>query len=150
MPSLRARGNTNYEAAFQDLLRRIPVDVAELKAQRYGLYRPTVFFLSDGQPNAGNWQAAHKRLVDRSAQGWAPNIIACGLGTANPHAILQVATNERYAFVAIEGAQLGPSIGHFCTELTQSIVNSALAAVGGAAPEVEFQPEGFRMVLDVI
>lgn len=151
LPELKARRQTSYQAAFQDLLERIPLDVKELKGQRYGLYRPTVFFLSDGQPDPRDrWKEPYARLTDRSQVPWAPNIIACGIGDADARIIGEVATDPRYAFVAVAGADVGPSIGEFCTELTQSIVKSALAVTQGSAPEVEFQPSGFRMVMDVI
>ena len=50
LPQLAIRGGTSYEAAFNDLIRRVPGDIKALKADGYAVHRPAVFFLSDGQP----------------------------------------------------------------------------------------------------
>src|ERR1022692_840895 len=61
LPQLKSRGSTSYSAAFLDLLKRIPQDVATLKQEGYLIHRPAVFFLSDGQPNEQNWRDAHNQ-----------------------------------------------------------------------------------------
>jgi uncharacterized protein YegL len=152
LPKVEALEWTNYEAAFEHLLHCIPRDVAELKAQRYQVHRPAVFFLSDGQPNrGGDWKAARARLLDRSITPAAPNIIACGIGAEiSAAAMLEVATRPDFAFVSIKGSDVGASIARFFTALTSSVVASA-RAVGTAAPELVVQrPEGFTMAIDVI
>src|SRR5262245_49622219 len=91
MPQLASGGVTNYAAAFEALLRQIPTDVTTLKNQQYQVHRPVVVLLSDGQPTDAQgqpadpavWRDAHRRLVDRSANPVAPNIIACGIGQAD-------------------------------------------------------------------
>lgn len=151
LPELTSRGLTNYTAAFETLLHRIPQDVAALKAEQFQVHRPAVFFLSDGQPSDGaDWHASHQRLVDRNHTPAAPNIIACGIGDAEPQTILDVATHPDFAFVAIEGVKVGAAIAKFCTALTKSIVASG-RSLGSSSPElVVDKPEGFRMAIDVI
>src|SRR5579875_2203095 len=61
LPELMSRGSTDYQAAFQDLLTRIPQDIVTLKSSGYLVHRPAVFFLSDGQPNQDNWHQAHQQ-----------------------------------------------------------------------------------------
>ena len=46
LPELRIRSTTNYEAAFQDLLGRIPQDIRTLKGGGYLVHRPAVFSIS--------------------------------------------------------------------------------------------------------
>jgi uncharacterized protein YegL len=152
LPTVQSRGATSFNAAFQLLLRQIPTDVATLKSQRYAIHRPAVFFLSDGQPSDGDfWTDSHRRLVDRASFSAAPNIIACGIGTAEAATILQVATQQEYAFVTIAGADIGTAIAKFCTALTRSIIASGRSMrPDGTAELVVDRPDGFRMAIDVI
>ncbi|MFJ8432580.1 VWA domain-containing protein [Kitasatospora sp. NPDC094019] len=144
-------GGTSYRAAFQELLTRIPQDIAELKRDGYTVYRPTVFFLSDGQPSGNeDWNGVHRQLTDRAATTGAPNIAAFGIGEADAATILSVATDRNYAFVAIPGADIGAAITKFCSALTTSIVSSGLALASGQAELVVDRPEGFRMAIDVV
>jgi uncharacterized protein YegL len=151
LPPLVSRGATSYGAAFAALEQQIPVDVAHLKAQQYGVHRPAVFFISDGKASDGNrWWPIHERLTDRYRTTGAPNIIACGIGDAEPDAILRVATQPDFAFVAIAGANIGGAIAKFCAALTKSVVASGRAMANGNAELVVDKPEGFRMAIDVV
>lgn len=144
-------GGTSYRSVFQELSTRIPQDVAELKADGYTVYRPAVFFLSDGQPSGNeDWIGAHRQLTDRSVTKGAPNIAAFGIGDAEAATILSVATSRDYAFVAIPGADVGSAITKFCSALTTSIVSSGLSLSSGQAELVVDKPEGFRMAIDVV
>jgi uncharacterized protein YegL len=150
MPQLSAWGGTSYQAAFTDLLTRIPGDVATLKGQGYRVHRPAVFFLSDGQPNPEDWRTPHAQLTNRAVTPTAPNIIACGIGTADAATILAVATNPDYAFVAIKGVDVGVSIAKFCTALTQSIIQS-VSSLDSGQPELKMdKPTGFTMAIDEV
>lgn len=151
LPELFSRGATNYSKAFAALLRHIPQDVASLKRDQFQVHRPAVFFLSDGQPSDGvSWRQPHRQLTDKSTNRAAPNIIACGIGHAEPETILAVATQQDFAFVAIEGTQVGAAIAKFCTALTKSIVASGQSLTTSNPELVVDKPEGFRMAIDVI
>jgi uncharacterized protein YegL len=151
LPPLVSRGATSYSAAFAALEQQIPVDVRHLKAQQYGVHRPAVFFLSDGRASDGNrWWPVHERLTDRYRTSGAPNIIACGIGDAEPDAILRVATQPDFAFVAIAGVDIGSAIAKFCSALTKSVVASGRSMADGTAELVVDRPDGFRMAIDVV
>ena len=150
LPELKIRSTTNYQAAFQDLLTRIPKDIASLKGGGYLVHRPAVFFLSDGQPNSDNWHKPHQVLTDKSATPAAPNIIACGVGSVLPDTILQVATKQEFAFVSVPGADIGRAIAKFFTALTASIVQSGRSLTSGSPELIVEKPEGFRMAIDVV
>jgi uncharacterized protein YegL len=55
VPHLAVRSGTNYGAAFHRLAETIESDRASLKAQGYKAYRPCAFFLTDGEPQDGDW-----------------------------------------------------------------------------------------------
>ncbi|WP_253866464.1 hypothetical protein [Micromonospora sp. WMMA2032] len=150
LPTLCARGRTNYRAAFFALRQRIPQDVKALKKEGYAVHRPAVFLLSDGQPSDDQWLDVYRQLVDRAVIAAAPNVIAFGIGDAGVKTILEVATQPEYAFVAIAGVDVGAAISQFCTALTTSMVESG-RSMDSAQPElVVQQPAGFRMAVDVI
>lgn len=150
-PRLTTRGTTSYATAFDDLRQRIPKDVAALKAEGYRVHRPAVFFLSDGVPNGGeDWRATHKRLTDRSVVLAAPNIIACGIGEADPVVIAEVASTPEFGFIADHGVNVGHAIAKFCTALTKSIIASGRSLSSGAAQLVVERPDSFTMAIDVI
>jgi uncharacterized protein YegL len=144
IPALNANGGTDYEAAFIKLRATIDADVAELKRQGHQVFRPAVFFLSDGYPNNNNWQTAYKALTD---EAWRqhPNILAFGFGDADEPTIRQIATAK--AFMAND--QLGPAdaLREFAKSLIRSIVNSGTQsgadASGGATLVMPNQVPGF-------
>ena len=78
IPALQVVGGTSYSSAFDLLYDTIADDVQRLKANGDQVFRPAVFFLSDGQPG-DNWEASYKRVTDR---GWSlhPNVLAFGFG----------------------------------------------------------------------
>jgi uncharacterized protein YegL len=149
-PRLTIRSSTNYEAVFEDLLRRIPRDVNTLKSDDYIVHRPAVFFLSDGQPNDSAWIEPHQRLTSKARTPAAPNIIACGVGDVTAETILQVATQQEFALVAIPGTDIGSAIAKFFVALTASIVKSGSALNSSDPKLVVEKPETFTLAIDVL
>lgn len=152
LPTLSTRGNTSYRSAFETLRSKIPTDVAALKAEGYLVNRPAVFFLSDGHPNADSeesWKTALEALKANTFRE-RPNILAFGIGQADPSIILTVASKQDFAFQAAAGTDTGVAIAKFCEALTQSVVNSAQALAGGKAELQGEKPEGFKMAIDLI
>jgi uncharacterized protein YegL len=56
VPALSVRFATNYGAAFMELQRTITDDIRTLKQQSLKVYRPCVFFLTDGIPTDRDWE----------------------------------------------------------------------------------------------
>ena len=129
IPALTVKGGTNYSSAFDLLYDTIAEDVKQLKASGDQVYRPAVFFLSDGQPG-DNWEGSYKRLIDPS---WTyhPNILAFGFGDVDARTLQHVATAR--AFVA--DGSMGPdeALREFAQSLIQSIVNSGSKPAQGGA-----------------
>jgi uncharacterized protein YegL len=147
MPKLSAGGGTNYEAAFTTLRKTIETDVNSLKQAGNTVYRPAVFFLSDGHPNRNNWQQAFQSLT---AADWRPrpNILAFGFGSADENVIRQVATTR--AFMA--NGTIGPAdaLREFAQSLIRSIVNSVTPSAsnpgGGANLSMPDNVPGFTNI----
>jgi uncharacterized protein YegL len=148
MPTLAARGMTSYVAAFNELGYRISVDIPTLKSQGFRVHRPAVFFLTDGQPNRNeDWRAARANLL---AQQAAPNIIAFGIGDADPATVSQLATKPDYAWIAERGVETGVAVSEFVVSLTQSVISSGQGMAAGAGALQLEKPEGFTLAVDVV
>jgi uncharacterized protein YegL len=145
LPSLSPRGRgTSYASAFEALRHMIPGDIALLKGSGYQVHRPTVFFLSDGLPTEkeANWQAALSALKDDQFRQ-RPNILAFGVGDADPAIIAQLATAPRYAFAMTDGVSTAGAIAEFAASMLNSMVASAERLDRGDQ-SIEFEkPEGF-------
>ena len=80
MPGMQARGVTNYGSVF-DLLKQVIVrDIANLKSQGFEVFRPAVFFITDGEPTDDPaWENSYRSLMDKATFRQYPNIIAFGV-----------------------------------------------------------------------
>jgi uncharacterized protein YegL len=152
MPALRANGGTDYTAAFVKLRQTIESDVQSLKGQGHDVFRPAVFFLSDGQPNDDQWHGAYRSVIDPSWKAH-PNILAFGFGQADVQTIQQIATHK--AFIA--NGTLGPAqaLREFAQSLIKSVVRSGAQSAadpsGGATLVMPNDVPGFTSLpADVI
>ena len=145
LPTLAPRGRgTSYASALEALRQTIPADVALLKGNGYQVHRPSVFFLSDGLPTekADKWQARLAELKDPSFRE-RPNILAFGVGEADPEVIGQLASSPRYGFMMTQGASTAGAIAEFAASMLNSMVASAERLDRGEHT-IEFEkPEGF-------
>lgn len=97
IPEIMVEGGTNFAAGFRELRNAIDSGMASLP-KGTPVYRPVVFFMSDGEHMAHeDWNAALGQLEDKSWK-FAPEIVAFGFGSANREVIRRVAT--RFSFEA--------------------------------------------------
>jgi uncharacterized protein YegL len=95
IPEIMVEGATNFAAGFREVKQAINSGIGGLP-KGTPLYRPVVFFMSDGAHMAAeDWAPALAELRDKSWK-FAPEIVAFGFGDANDEVIKQVAT--RFAF----------------------------------------------------
>jgi uncharacterized protein YegL len=122
VPGLQANGGTNYAVAFETLREAITQDVERLKKEGHQVYRPAVFFLSDGMPNGNTpWHEAFKGLTDPSWNA-RPNILAFGIGEADESVIRQVGTQR--AFMVDKSLTPAQALAEFAKSLIRSMLNS--------------------------
>ena len=122
MPGCTAKGMTNYGEAFNLLRVVISRDIANMKSQGIQVYRPAVFFITDGEPT-DDWEANHRALSDKNVNPQAPHIIAFGVAGANPAVIGKIGTKA--AFIANQGVDPGNALKEILKSLTNTIVNSS-------------------------
>src|ERR1700733_11296402 len=145
LPTLAPRGRgTSYASALEALRQTIPADVALLKSTGYQVHRPSVFFLSDGLPTdkADKWRARLDELKDPGFRE-RPNVLAFGVGDADPDVIRDLATSPGYGFMMTTGASTAGAIAEFASSMLNSMVASAERLDRGEQT-IEFEkPEGF-------
>ncbi len=146
LPALDASGLTSYGKAFSLLRQAIDRDVQGLKAEGHDVYRPVVFFLSDGEPTDSDWEQPYQELL---ASAFRPHIIAFGITEGADRAVIaHVATFK--AFMQADGnADVAPALREFAASLTRSIVRSvsgATAAGAGMSLQVDDHVPGFTAV----
>ena len=122
MPGCAAKGMTNYGEAFNLLRVVIARDIANMKSQGIQVYRPAVFFITDGDPT-DDWEANHRALTDKNINPQAPHIVAFGVAGANPAVIGKIGTKA--AFIANQGVDPGNALKEILKSLTNTIVNSS-------------------------
>ena len=130
MPRLEPSRATNYRAAFDFIAGAIPHDMEWFKNRGAQIYRPAVFFITDGQPSLDNWHHAHRRLTDPSFV-YRPNIVAFGFGEVERRTLAQVATFK--AFAANDGESPAEVLRTIVRTLTKSIMVSSRNAAAGEA-----------------
>jgi uncharacterized protein YegL len=108
-PELPEMGRgTNFGPAFTLLREAIDRDVRGLKAQRVGVHRPIVFFLSDGQPtDPVTWPTAYAALTDPT---WTarPHMIAFGVGDADQDTLGRIGTFR--TFLGRDGVRMSTAL----------------------------------------
>jgi uncharacterized protein YegL len=143
LPTLSPRGRgTSYAAALEALRHAIPGDIALLGSSGYQVHRPTVFFLSDGQPTEREtrWR---EELDQLGALREHPNVLAFGVGEAESKVIQRLASSPRYGFMMTDGVSTAGAIAEFASAMLNSMVSSAERLDRGERT-IEFEkPEGF-------
>jgi hypothetical protein len=96
LPTFIAGGGTNYGAAFREYHRAFETDRARLKAEGKKVYRPCVFFLSDGAPADSDYKQTFDSLlaydpVTRQGNKAYPYVISFGFRDAPEHVIRNLA-----------------------------------------------------------
>lgn len=139
VPTFSARGGTSYAAAFRLLRQEIDKDLAQLKSDNYRVYRPAIFFITDGEPTdqAQELRSAFEALTDPSFRA-RPNIIPFGVGQATKEMlepwVFPKAGDKKpmRSYVARDGIDPATAINQVAEILISSIVASANSVnVGG-------------------
>ena len=147
IPQLKERGGTSFAAAFRLLRTEIDNDVTTLKRDGYKVFRPAVFFITDGQPtdDAASLQAAFGDLTARTFR-YRPNIIPFGVGDATkasvaPWIFPQAGEKQMRSYVAKDGANPAKAITEMAHLLISSILASATSATDPGATAALVLPE---------
>ncbi len=118
LPALRVGGPTAYGPALRLLGQRIEQDAHRLRDQGVRPRRPIVFFITDGAPTDMSWER-DLALLTSEDNPWRPQIIAIGIGSADPDVLSRVGTAA--ALVAVEKTSPVEALRTLATAMTASV-----------------------------
>lgn len=138
--TFEASSGTSFSEVFKLLKSQMEADYSSLKADGYKVYRPAVFFITDGEP-LDNPESAFAELVDPNFDR-RPNLSVFGLGPNVPHEVVETYTaGKGRAFLTADGSGAAEALGGFIEILMQSIVSSTAKVSSGDASEDD---DGFK------
>lgn len=137
--AFEAGGATSYETVFDLLARALPVELKSLASRGHAVYRPTVFFFSDGTPtdDPASWRGARDRLTTNAD---APNIVSFGIGDADATVIRDVAYGRGTAFLAHEGNDAASVLPHALDAILHATLDSFAIAPNVSNPMPPLRP----------
>jgi uncharacterized protein YegL len=158
-PVLGAELGTNYGAAFRELAQTIAYDNQSLKYQGYKVYRPCVFFLTDGMPLDDDWEEAFRTTLTYdldTGQGMKghPIFVPFGFDRARPSILAQLAYppgRGKWHFAVDANPAL--ALKELLDVITKTVVNSSLTSLtkpafvpppvppGGAIVQGDYDPD---------
>jgi uncharacterized protein YegL len=152
MPTLVAGGTTNYSAAFSLVRQVIPKDVANLKNEGFKVFRPVMFFMTDGSPTDQygspadqSWQTTLEELrPPKFRQG--PTIVAIGFGSADPVIIREIGSGRGGAFMISDAISAPDAIRSIWSPLTSMVTATVISSSGDSeAPPIQVPPEWLNL-----
>ncbi|MCD2196143.1 VWA domain-containing protein [Actinomycetospora endophytica] len=158
LPTMKVRGRTSYASAFWLLRSEIESDIKQLKADGFAVFRPAVFFLTDGLPTDKPtvWRDAFADLTHwdkQTQQGFRtyPNIIPCGVGQADPAVLRELihpaeGAKRMQMYLMEQGGDAARAISAIAEILVSSVVASGQSMTQGGTglvlPEKALLPVG--------
>lgn len=128
VPTLTASGTTDYGRAFARIYDEINVAVPSLAGPKIGVFRPTVFFITDGEDNGdqGQRDQAWDKLVDPSFK-LHPNFFTFGVAEATKglDELKRFKSGHGLVAVAKDPDKAVEGLTEIMNKLVQSIVSSS-------------------------
>lgn len=134
-PTLQLGTHTSYVTAIDALVDDVAADVAKLKRENKAVFRPCVFFITDGDPTDSDSRldAAIERLTGTDP---VPNVIPIGVGDASDDKLKRLATNGYPAWKA--SGDVGPAMAEVAKALVRSVVASVRNSQRDVGDEAAF------------
>ncbi|MEU8007717.1 VWA domain-containing protein [Catellatospora sp. NPDC049111] len=148
LPQLTASGGTEYGPALREFHQKFQADRARLKGEGKRVYRPCVYFLTDGEPNNKNYLKDFTSLITKEHNEAYPYVCAFGFRDATAATLQTVAypnfgeqnKRGRY-FIAKQSAKITELLTSMVGVLAQSILQSGHSAQAGAPVVAMPQPQ---------
>jgi uncharacterized protein YegL len=143
-PQLVSGGLTNYGPAFREFHRAFEADRTRLRGEGKRVFRPCVFFLTDGEPTDGDYAEVFRALLGydpATQQGYKayPYMTVFGFREATAETLATITypnfgdKRGRY-FLAQDGATVPDLLRVVAGAIATSVVGSAYS-VGGGLPQ---------------
>jgi uncharacterized protein YegL len=140
-PTLVSGGLTNFGPAFREFHRAFEVDRVRLKGEGKRIFRPCVFFLTDGEPTDGDYAQVFASLLGydpatKQGNPRYPYVTAFGFREAAAETMATITYPDfgekrgRY-FLAQQGAAISDLLVAIGGAIATSVIGSALSADSG-------------------
>ena len=141
LPSFRIQSRTNFGDALRLLREVIERDVTELRGQGFQVYRPVVFFYTDGHHLESHFGPFDADLANLKSSPFVPNIFAFGVGDdVDENSIRRIATVKAYFQKAGDPVHLPDLIGDIIMRITQTVIQTVSGTIHAAATGVAPAP----------
>ena len=144
LPVFIAGGGTNYGAAFHEYHRAFEADRARLKAEGKKVYRPCVFFLSDGAPLDSDYRQTFDSLlgydpVTHMGNRAYPYVISFGFRDAPEHVMRNLAYPDfgqrRGRWFRARTSRVGELLEAVASAIGKTVISSG-ASVATGVPQI--------------
>lgn len=139
-PNLRGMGGTNYSAAFAEFRQSFDADRRRLYKAGDQVFRPCIFFLTDGEPTDANWHADFLRDLGydpRTGSGNAayPFVVAFGFRDAKEEILRKLAYpnfgEKQGVWYHTKSADISTIMKAIVPMIAQSVVSSGQSVPTG-------------------
>lgn len=144
LPTLTAGGGTNYSAAFQEYHRAFEADRARLKAAGKKVYRPCVFFLTDGAPGDPDYLRTFRSLLGydpatRQGNRAFPYLVSFGFRDAPERVMRELAYPDfgpaRGKWFVARTNRIGDLLKSMTSAIGNTVISSGVSA-GQGTPQI--------------
>lgn len=134
LPRLQVEGGTAYGEAFRLLADTIEKDRQRLKSEGFKIYRPCVFFLTDGEPTDRGWeQTFQQTLTYHEGRGFRayPCFVPYGFRDANESVLARLAYPPKVAkYYLAREANAGAALKGLAGAIGKTVITSGLSSTG--------------------
>jgi uncharacterized protein YegL len=152
LPTLGVELGTNYGAAFRELAQTISFDIQALKHEGYKVYRPCVFFLTDGMPLDEGWEETFRSTLTYdldTGQGMKghPIFVPFGFDQARPSILARLAyPPERSKWHFAADASPALALKGLLDVIRKTVINSSLTSLSKPAFVPPVVPAGGTII----
>lgn len=132
-----AKGSwTNFVDVWKLLAELIPGDTKAMQSKGIQVRRPTIFFITDGQPGRkgwtqqpSDWNPYVNQLNDKMGSILAPRVVAIGLGAVRRDTLLELHSKNPHGAAVIAKASESTKelVKPLVTQITKSIGNTTIS-----------------------
>lgn len=145
MPKFAYEDKTQYGAAFRMLAREIAADYAALRREGHSVYRPCVYFLTDGEPSDVDWRQALRDMLSDGAMarmGAYPIIVPFGFRDATDNTLRRLAYPPGVSrWYHARSSTIATALDELLGIIKNSVLASGYSAVAGDPGHVLPEPE---------
>jgi len=142
LPVLQASGGTDFGAAFSLVHRVILRDVADLRQAGERIFRPLLFFFTDGSPMDPSWRDALRELQATEFRE-RPTIVAFGIGSVDPSILRAIGSGKGGAFSVSSTLSTPDAIVSIFSGLTSMLTSTFISSVSetGVEPPIQLSDQ---------